>query len=150
MKPEHLPPRTLSVLSYIVQHPDSSAATLQARLDTGDGITVAVALRSLVQHGLVSKTRLDRLWLYSATAKGRDLHAERSRAASLIAQPRHIHMGGPVWRPTPWRPDVARPGCMDHVRLPSLIGGQRIYRRDAGLVSDQAREQVSAQEGAAC
>jgi hypothetical protein len=61
------------------------------------------------------------------TDKGRDLLASEKRGVPLVAGARRIeHKGTYTAKSVP-----VRPGADDHLQIPSLMGGQRVYRKDA-------------------
>lgn len=127
-----LPVVSMHMLAIVIEHGEISQATLATRMGLYEEINTGSALRALQRRGCVHSRKEGRLMLWSATEAGQRMHREHHRHHGERAAPRHTHHDGPPWAPPPWRPEVARPGCMDHVRLPSLMGGVRVYRRDAG------------------
>lgn len=81
-------------------------------------------LHKMVHSGLLR--RVD--GTFSVTDKGRELLASKDRAVPVVAGPRRIEHGGTY---TGQRFAPMRPGADDHLRIPSLMGGVRIYRKDA-------------------
>lgn len=80
-------------------------------------------------HGMVHNGVLRRVnGTFTITDKGRELLASEERAVPVVAAPRRVeHTGnydGQRFAPM-------RPGADDHLKIPSLIGGQRVYRKDA-------------------
>lgn len=89
-------------------------------------------LQRLVATGHLSRTPREEVASYSITDKGRRaLHQPETAHTRTVAAPRQTQVMDGHYRPAPWRPEVARPGASDHVNVPSMMGGQRVYRRDA-------------------
>lgn len=88
-------------------------------------------LQRLVATGHLSRTPREEVASYSVTDKGRRALQAGPSSLGGVATPRTLAAHADPYRPKPWRPDHARPGCLDHVRVPSLMGQRRVYRRDA-------------------
>jgi hypothetical protein len=67
--------------------------------------------------------------MFVVTEKGRDLLAAESRVTTAIAGKRDFEAKGHY---TATRTAPMRPGAEDHLQIPSLIGGRRVYRKDSG------------------
>lgn len=81
-------------------------------------------LHKMVHNGVLRRTNGS----FVITDKGRELLASEERAVPVIAGPRRVEHHGTY---SGQRFAPMRPGAEDHLRIPSLIGGQRIYRKDA-------------------
>lgn len=93
-------------------------------------------LRNLRAQGHVSKRINDAgVVVYfagtDAVATGSSVEAAEPPEPDMEkAAPRHINvMHGQVYQPAPWAP--ARAGALDHARLPSVMGSQRVPFRGA-------------------
>lgn len=81
-------------------------------------------------HGMVHNGVLRRVdGAFLITDKGRELLASEERAMPVVAAPRRVEHTGTYSAQftTPMRP-----GADDHLKIPSLMGGQRVYRKDSG------------------
>lgn len=67
--------------------------------------------------------------IFVVTEKGRELLASESRVCPAIAGKRDF---APIGDYTATRSSPLREGAQDHLNIPSLIGGQRVYRKDSG------------------
>lgn len=82
-------------------------------------------LHKMVHNGVLRRVG----GAFLITDKGRELLASEERAMPVIAGPRRVEHTGAY---SGQRFAPMRPGAEDHLRIPSLIGGQRVYRKDAG------------------
>lgn len=120
--------RALRILTLADRHGTMSRAEIERHL--ADGQRAVAVLRNMVAREHLALDRADGLGLYSLTHKGR-LALRAAQHQGCVAAPRENHIMDGHYRPAPWRPELARPGASDHVNVPSLIGEQRVYRKDA-------------------
>lgn len=84
----------------------------------------AMRLRQLVISGALRRNEDE----FSVTTKARLLLAEDT-VLCTVATPRRFHATGDY---NGQRMSPMRPGSEDHLAVPSLMSGRRIYRKDAG------------------
>ena len=122
MKP--LAPLTLQLLAQVYEHQPVSAAELKDILPREHDINDK--LYRCVWNGFLRKTNGQ----YIVTDKGRRHLADHTAAhQTSVAGPRRF-MGSRDY--TGERASPLRPGSEDHLAVPSLISGRRVYRKDSG------------------
>lgn len=128
-----LRPLQSAILAILADADDDCAAIDFAKRTGQDYELVRRELLSLVRQNYIEAYMVKGIRRYTITSKGlRTLRAKPAepRCLANVAHPRTHGSGGP-WKGMPWRPDHARPGCMDHVRIPSKQGSRLVYRPDA-------------------
>ena len=115
--PKTLSPHVQAVLDTLVAA-ESHMTAAQIQKATGlDADLVLGAIKDLCVWGIV--VRVGERW--HKPGPGRFIHHSKLRATPL-SQPEKTE----PWRGVDWSVSTMRPGCLDHERLPSRRGDQRI------------------------
>ena len=115
--PKTLSPHVQDVLDTLVAA-ESHMTAAQIQKATGlDADLVQGAIKDLCVWGIV--VRVGERW--HKPGPGRFIHHSKLRATPQ-AQPEKTE----PWRGVDWSVSTMRPGCLDHERIPSLRGDQRV------------------------
>ena len=115
--PKTMSPHVQAVLDTLVAA-ESHMTAAQIQKATGlDADLVLGAIKDLCVWGIV--VRVGERW--HKPGPGRFIHHSKLRATPL-AQPEKTE----PWRGVDWSVSTMRPGCLDHERIPSLRGDQRV------------------------
>lgn len=119
-----------AILEFLTTRDDATMSEINHHLGVDRNKKSHVT--ALASSGHITMAHYEDARRYSITDKGhRALRIDKAVGDTPPCAPRRSSVMTGDWTPAPWRPEVARPGCLDNVNLPSLQGSRRVYRKDA-------------------